>query len=157
VFVPFLLKGAEPCANDLENLLNDPKFRFIPVQGSSYRGGTQSTGEIVINSPDMPDVTGQSVLIVDDIYDSGRTLRQVRTHLEASSPADLKICVMFEKDCKHEHEVPLDFVGLHVPDQFIVGYGLDYQEQYRELHCVGTLKPDIITADNYHEDTQSVS
>jgi len=157
VVMPFLLKGARPFARDLENELNHTKFRFVPVQVSSYRGGTQSTGKIVINSPDMPDMTGQSVLIVDDIYDSGRTLRQVKRHLEAGNPTEVKICVMFEKDCQHEHEVPLDFVGLPVPDAFVVGYGLDYQEQYRELRCVGTLKPDIITENDHHEDTQSVS
>jgi len=143
VVMAFLSKGASPFANDLKNALNDPKFRFVPVHVSIYQGGTESTGEIVINRPDMPDVTGQAVLIVDDIYDSGLTLKQIKAHLEASHPADVKTCVMFEKDCEHKHEVALDFVGLSVPDEFIVGYGLDYQERYRELRCVGILKPPV--------------
>jgi hypoxanthine phosphoribosyltransferase len=157
VVVPFLLNGARPFAEDLKDALDHAKFKFVPIQVSSYGGGTRSTGEITINSNGMPDITGQSILVLDDMYDSGLTLTRVKSHLEGHGAADVKTCVMFEKDCLHTHEVTLDFVGLPVPNDFLVGYGLDYQEQYRELHCVGTLKPDVIASEDHHEDTQPLS
>lgn len=150
VVVPFLLEGARPFATDLKESLDNTKFNFVPLQVSSYGGSTRSTGQITMNSGNMPNIIGQSVLIVDDIYDSGLTLKQVKAHFEASGAASVRTCVMFEKDCLHIHEMALDFVGLCVPDEFVVGYGLDYQEQYRDLHCVGTLKPDILGAENHH-------
>lgn len=146
VVVPFLLKGARRFAQDLETCLDNEKFEFVPVQVSSYCGGTRSTGKITLDSDSIPDVTGQSVLIVDDIYDSGLTLERVITHFEAKGAAGVRTCVMFEKDCQHVHEVPVDFVGLSVPDVFVVGYGLDYQDRYRELHCVGILRPEILAS-----------
>jgi hypoxanthine phosphoribosyltransferase len=155
VVVPFLLKGAKPFANDLEDSLNNPKFNFVPVHVSSYQGGTQSTGKLVIENTDMIDISGRPILIVDDIYDSGLTLNRFKAHLEASNPSSIKTCVMFEKDCEHTHEVALDFVGLLVPNDFIVGYGLDYQERYRDLHCVGKLKPNVIMSENHYEDSKS--
>lgn len=157
VVILFLLKGAKQFAGDLEDSLGEGKFEFVPAQASSYRGGTHSTGEVEINSHDMQDITGQSVLILDDMYDSGLTLKRVKAHLETKGAADVKTCVMFEKECHHTHEVAPDFVGLPVPNEFLVGYGLDYQEQYRELRCVGTLKPDIIASKFHHENIQSVS
>ncbi|MCF7974318.1 MAG: hypoxanthine phosphoribosyltransferase [Phycisphaerae bacterium] len=156
VVIPVLLQGARHFADDLSDRLNDSKFQFVPVKVSSYRGGTRSTGQVVIHSTETLDIRGQAVLIVDDIYDSGRTLTQVKAHLEAQNPAHVKTCVMFEKACEHIHDVPLDFVGLPVPDDFVVGYGLDYQDRYRELHCVGTLKPDVIATEDRYEDAQSI-
>ncbi|MCP4453465.1 MAG: hypoxanthine phosphoribosyltransferase [Planctomycetes bacterium] len=157
VVVLFLLKGARHFAEDLNDALDDIKFKFVPIQVSSYGGGTRSTGQITISSNDMPDITGQSVLVLDDMYDSGLTLTRIKSHLEGDGAADVRACVMFEKDCMHTHEVSLDFVGLSVPDDFLVGYGLDYQDQYRELHCVGTLKPDVIASEDRHEDLQPLS
>ena len=155
VVVLFLLKGAIHFARDLEDSLDQIKFKFVPVQVSSYCGGTHSTGKVVINNDDMPDITGQSVLILDDMYDSGLTLTRVKAHLEINGAANVKTCVMFEKDCQHTHKVAPDFIGLPVPNEFLVGYGLDYQERYRELSCVGTLKPDIINTEPHHENLQS--
>lgn len=157
VVVLFLLKGARNFAEDLEDSLDDDKFKFVPIQVSSYGGGTLSTGKITIDSNNMPDITGQAVLVLDDIYDSGLTLNRVKSHLDIHGAADIKTCVMFEKDCVHAHEVHLDFLGLPVPDDFVVGYGLDYQEQYRELHCVGTLRPDISASEDSYENAQPLS
>jgi hypoxanthine phosphoribosyltransferase len=156
VIVPVLLKGAKPFADDLADLLSDQKFQFIPIRVSSYRGGTRSTGDVIIHSTEPFDITGQAVLILDDIYDSGQTLTKIKAHLEIQNPTDVKTCVMFEKDCQHKYDVALDFAGLPVPDGFIVGYGLDYQDRYRELHCVGTLKPGLITSEDRYEDAQSI-
>ena len=146
VVVPFLLEGARQFAEDLEGALQDDKFNFVPLRVSSYFGATRSTGLVNIISDDMPDVTGQTVLLVDDIYDSGLTLKQVKAHFNREGATDVKACVMFEKDCVHAHELCLDFVGTSVPNVFVVGYGLDYQNRYRELHCVGILKPDILAS-----------
>ncbi|NQV32678.1 MAG: hypoxanthine phosphoribosyltransferase [Phycisphaeraceae bacterium] len=157
VIILFLLKGARQFANDLQESLGEGKFEFMPAQASSYCGGTHSTGEVTIHSDDMLDITGRAVLILDDMYDSGLTLKRVKAHLEIKGAADVKTCVMFEKECHHTHEVAPDFVGLPVPDEFLVGYGLDYREQYRELHCVGTLKPDIIASENRYDDAQPLS
>ncbi len=155
VVVPFLLKGARPFARDLEASLDNPKFNFVPVQVSSYQGGIQSTGKLVIENSDMIDISGRPVLILDDIYDSGLTLNRVRAHLNSGGPSSIKTCVMFEKNCEHKYEMTLDFVGLLVPNDFIVGYGLDYQERYRDLHCVGKLKPNVILSENHYEDSKS--
>ncbi len=155
VVVPFLLKGAQPFASDLREALSNPKFTFVPVSVSSYHGGTQSTGKLLIECTDMMDITGRPVLILDDIYDSGLTLTRFKSHLEANNPSSIKTCVMFEKECEHKHAVALDFVGLLVPNDFVVGYGLDYQERYRDLHCVGKLKPNVLRSEKYYEDSKS--
>lgn len=157
VMIPVLLKGAQWFANDLSEALNHDKFQFLPISVSSYQGGMQSTGQVRIDKVEKIDISGRPVLIVDDIYDTGLTLKHVKQWFESMEPAEVKTCVMFEKDCDHAHEVALDFVGLPVPDEFIVGYGLDYQEQYRELCCVGILKPDLIEPEDRIEYAQPVS
>ena len=151
-----LMNGAGPFAVDLERVLNDPRFRFCPLRVSSYHG-TQSSGHIQMDSLTNIDITGRHVLIVEDIYDTGLTLTRVMEHLHQHAPANVKICILFEKKNDHVERISPDFIGMSVPDAFLVGYGLDFHQRYRELNCVGILKPAILEQEHPQDAPQSVS
>lgn len=140
IVVLVLLQGAKPFARDLLTALDDPRYIYTPLTVRSYFGGTESTGRIDIIGAEALTFSQRDVLIVDDIYDTGRTLDRVKAMVSLAGAASVKTCVLFEKDCRHEKTVTLDFVGMSIPDRFIVGYGLDFQERYRELPYVGVLK-----------------
>lgn len=116
------------------------------VRVSSYGKGTVSSGVIEFKEKDFPIVTGRHVLLLDDILDSGRTLAAIRERLLAEGgAASVKICVLLNKvKVKRAVDLPVDYVGFEIGDEFVVGYGLDYAEQYRNLPCIGVLSPDAI-------------
>jgi hypoxanthine phosphoribosyltransferase len=89
------------------------------------------------------DIAGKDVLIVEDILDSGRTLAYLISLLEARNPASIRICTLFDKPSRRQVDVHASYSGIEVPDEFIVGYGLDYNEKYRNLPFIGVLKPEI--------------
>ena len=112
-----------------------PEIEFMTL--SSYGSGTQSSGEVKLNSDVSSDMTGKTVLIVDDILESGRTLHFATELLVNRGASAIKTAVLLEKPGKLEVKTKADFVGFSIPDKFVVGYGLDYANHYRELPFIG--------------------
>ena len=110
---------------------------------SSY-GGTDSTGEVVVKKDLSVDIKGRHVVILEDIYDTGRSLDFTRKYLLSKEPASLKICTLLDKPERRVEGITLvpDYVGFTIPNEFVVGYGLDFNEHYRNLPYVGVLKPE---------------
>ncbi|MBP9899987.1 MAG: hypoxanthine phosphoribosyltransferase [Verrucomicrobiota bacterium] len=139
VVVISLLNGTVLFLADLIRHLSLPlRLDFIGV--SSYGAGTES-GELVFTKELRLDVRGRDVLLVDDILDTGKTLSRVIPKLRALKPRRIKVCVLLDKPSRRVEKVAADYVGFEIPDVFVVGYGLDYAEKYRNLPFVGVLKP----------------
>lgn len=111
---------------------------------ASYHGGTSSSGEVVFRQVLLPDVTGRHILILDDILDSGLTLNAIRRKLEGANPLSVRVCVLLEKQIPRAAPVDADYIGFKIGNEFVVGYGLDYMERYRNLPCIGVLRKDKI-------------
>ena len=136
-----LLSGTVMFLADLIRHLNLPlRLDFIGV--SSYGLGTES-GELVFTKELRLDVRGRDVLLVDDILDTGKTLSRVLPKLQALKPRRIKTCVLLDKPARRTHDVEADFIGFEIPDFFVIGYGLDFAERYRNLPFVGVLHPHI--------------
>ena len=115
---------------------------------ASYHGGIKPTGELVFRQVSLPDVAGRHVLILDDILDSGVTLATIREKLETAGPLSVRICVLLEKKKSRTLAIDPDYVGFEIADEFVVGYGLDYMERYRNLPCIGVLRKNLIAQDS---------
>jgi len=113
---------------------------------ASYHGGTRSAGEVVFRQIMLPDVAGRHILILDDILDSGLTLNAIRRKLEEAKPLSVRVCVLLEKKIERAAPVEADYVGFEIGNEFVVGYGLDYMERYRNLPCIGVLRKELIAA-----------
>ena len=113
---------------------------------ASYHGGTVTSGEIVFRQIVLPNVQGRHILILDDILDSGVTLAAIRDKLTAEQPRSVRICVLLRKVKDRFRPVDADYVGFNIGDEFVVGYGLDYMEHYRNLPCIGVLRKDRIVS-----------
>lgn len=111
---------------------------------ASYHGGVETTGELIFRQVALPDIAGRHILILDDILDSGVTLAAVRQKLETAGPATIRVCVLLQKKKTRRRTVDADYVGFEIEDEFVVGYGLDYAERYRNLPCIGVLRIDLI-------------
>jgi hypoxanthine phosphoribosyltransferase len=136
-----LLNGTVLFLADLIRYLSLPlRLDFIGV--SSYGLGTES-GDLVFTKELRLDVRGRDVLLVDDILDTGRTLSRVLTKLRVLKPRRIKTCVLLDKTARRVEPVEADYVGFEIPDFFVVGYGLDFAERYRNLPFVGVLHPQI--------------
>ena len=136
-----LLNGTVLFLADLIRHLNLPlRLDFIGV--SSYGAGTES-GELVFTKELRLDVRGRDVLLVDDILDTGKTLSRVLPKLKALKPRRIKTCVLLDKPSRRVAKVKADYVGFTIPDLFVIGYGLDFAERYRNLPFVGVLHPHI--------------
>lgn len=136
-----LLNGTVLFLADLVRHLSAPlRLDFIGV--SSYRSGTQSS-DLVFTKELLLDVRGRDVLLVDDILDTGRTLHRVLGRLKPLKPSCVRICVLLDKPSRRVEEVRPDYVGFTIPDLFVVGYGLDFAERYRNLPFVGVLHPRV--------------
>lgn len=136
-----LLNGTVMFIGDLIRHLSQPlRLDFMGV--SSYGQGTES-GDLVFTKELRLDVRGRDVLLVDDILDTGRTLARVTGIVRALKPRRLKICVLLDKPSRRVEKVKPDYVGFAIPDVFVVGYGLDYAEKFRNLPFVGVLKPEM--------------
>jgi hypoxanthine phosphoribosyltransferase len=116
------------------------------VSVASYHGGTKSAGELMFRQVPFPDIAGRHVLILDDILDSGVTLATIREKLDAAGPLNIRICVLLAKKRTRVRVVEPDYVGFEIADEFVVGYGLDYMERYRNLPCIGVLRKELIEA-----------
>jgi hypoxanthine phosphoribosyltransferase len=136
-----LLNGTVMFLADLIRHLSLPlRLDFIGV--SSYGAGTES-GELVFTKELRLDMRGRDVLLVDDILDTGKTLSRVLPKLRALKPRRIQICVLLDKPARRVEEVEADYVGFEIPDFFVVGYGLDFAERYRNLPFVGILYPHV--------------
>jgi hypoxanthine phosphoribosyltransferase len=136
-----LLSGTVMFLADLIRYLNLPlRLDFIGV--SSYGLGTES-GELVFTKELRIDVRNRDVLLVDDILDTGKTMSRVLSKLRALKPRRLKTCVLLDKAARRIEKIETDYVGFEIPDLFVVGYGLDFAERYRNLPFVGVLHPHI--------------
>ncbi len=143
-----LLNGTVMFLGDLIRNISLPlRLDFIGV--SSYGAGTES-GELVFTKELRLDVHGRDVLLVDDILDTGRTLHRVLGKLRKLKPREIKTCVLLDKPERRVEAVEADYVGFKIPNQFVVGYGLDYAERYRNLPFVGVLKPEMYQAGAAH-------
>ena len=141
-----LLNGTVIFLADLIRHLSMPlRLDFIGV--SSYGAGVES-GELVFTKQLRIDVRGRDVLVVDDILDTGRTLKRVLDVLRQHQPRRIKVCVLLEKKARRAEKVRADYVGFQIPDLFVVGYGLDYAECYRNLPYVGVLRPEAYESGN---------
>ena len=131
-----VLRGACVFYADLLRALQTPA-RLDFLQAASYVGN-QSSGNLHI-SKDIGDIAGQHVLLVEDIVDTGFTMQLLLQRLQERQPASLKLCTLFDKAAARKYEVPVDFVGFTVPEKFLVGYGMDYNDSFRGLPYIGEL------------------
>ena len=137
-----ILKGSVIFMADLMRQITVPcEIDFMCV--SSYGSGTKSTGNVKIIKDLDIDLHGKDLLLVEDILDSGKTLSYVRNMLEQRNPSSIKICTLLDKPERREADIYADYSGTFVPDEFVVGYGLDYAEKYRNLPYIGVLKREI--------------
>ena len=137
-----ILKGASLFTTDLVRHIDTPmQLDFMVV--SSYGAGIKTSGTVKIRKDLDADIRDRHVIICEDIIDSGVTMSNLFALLETRKPASLKLCALLSKTARREVDVKIDYLGWEVPDAFLVGYGLDYAEHYRNLPCIGVLKPEI--------------
>lgn len=110
----------------------------------SYHGKMQTSGQVILKQIAVPDVAGRDVLILDDILDSGHTLAAIREKLDAAGPRSIRVCVLLSKKKPRARHVDADYVGFEIEDEFIVGYGLDFMERYRNLPYIGVLRKELL-------------
>lgn len=140
-----IMKGSIFFLTDLARQVDLPIT--IELMGvSSYQGGTETTGEVRITNDLTKPMHGRHVIIVEDIIDTGLTLNYLVRYLRGKNPRTLRICTLLDKPARRLVDIPVDYVGFTIPDQFVVGYGLDYGEYYRNLRFVGVLRPEVYTS-----------
>ena len=140
-----ILKGALVFMADL--LRRVPlRLEIECLNVASYHGGTESSGQVDFLDQKLPDVKGRCVLVLDDILDTGRTLEAVSAKLLQMGAREVKTCVLLTKDKERAAEVEADYSAFEIADEFVVGYGLDYDGKYRNLPYVGVLKPSVINS-----------
>jgi hypoxanthine phosphoribosyltransferase len=132
-----IMTGSIMLLADLIRLLDMP-LRVGVIQTSSYRDG-QQRGELVIQSKMLPDIQNRDVLLIDDIFDTGHTLNGVINRIRELGPRSIRSAVLLRKNGRQEVELTPDFVTFEIPDEFVIGYGLDYCDEYRHLPYIGTL------------------
>lgn len=139
-----VLQGGILFMADLIREINLP-LQIDSISVASYHGGTASSGEVTFHQTRMPDVAGRDVLILDDILDTGRTLAAIKRKLEAEcAPRSIRAAVLLSKRIERAVEVQADYVGFEVGNEFVVGYGLDYRGEYRNLPMIGVLNSEFI-------------
>ncbi|HEU4913091.1 MAG TPA: hypoxanthine phosphoribosyltransferase [Actinomycetes bacterium] len=137
-----VLKGAVMVMADLARAIHSPvQMDWMAI--SSYGSGTKSSGVVRILKDLDKDITGRNVLIVEDIIDSGLTLSWLMANLGSRGPASVEVCTLLRKPEAAKVDVPVRYVGFDIPNEFVIGYGLDYAERYRNLPFVGTLAPHV--------------
>lgn len=137
-----IMKGSLVFTADLMRHINLP-CTLESITLSSYRALATRPGELELTQPFEVDVSGRDVIVIEDILDTGKTLHFVMDLLKKQSPASLKLVVLLDKPSRREAPVEADLVGFSIPDAFVVGYGLDYDQKYRNLPCIGVLKPSV--------------
>jgi hypoxanthine phosphoribosyltransferase len=141
-----VLKGSLPFMADLMRAIDVP-LRIDLMEVSSYGGATtESSGLVRILKDLSASIAGDDVLLVEDIIDTGLTLNYLIRYLRGKNPASLRICTLLDKPARRLVEIPVDYTGFTIEDRFVVGYGLDYGELYRNLRFVGVLRPEVYSA-----------
>ena len=137
-----ILKGSLPFLADLMRRIDVPlSVDFMEV--SSYGASTESSGIVRIVKDIANPVEGRDVLVVEDIVDTGNTLAFVLEHLRSQRPASVRLCTLLDKPARRIVPIEIDYRGFEIPDKFVVGYGLDYAERYRNLPFIGVLRPEV--------------
>src|SRR5712692_11505351 len=137
-----ILKGALPFLADLMRQIPIPlALDFLEV--SSYGASTESSGVVRILKDLANPIEGRHVVVVEDILDTGHTLAHVIEHLNSQPPASVRLCTLLDKPARRVVPLQIDYRGFEIPDKFVVGYGLDYAERYRNLPFIGVLKPEV--------------
>lgn len=134
-----VLTGSVVLMADLIRVIDLP-MRVGVLQASSYRGATTTRGELVINSELMLDISGRDVLLVDDIFDTGHTLVRTLEKMHDLGPKSIRSAVLLRKNGRQEIDYTPDFIGFDIPDEFVVGYGLDFEDMYRNLPFLAALE-----------------
>lgn len=137
-----VLKGSLPFFADLIRLLEFP-VEFDMVCVSSYGASAESSGTLKIKLDSGVSFDGKNVIVVEDILDTGNTLSNLFEHFKAKNPKSMKLCCILDKPSRRIRDIHADYVGFEIPDEFVVGYGLDYNEKYRQLPYIGVLKREI--------------
>ena len=133
-----VLKGAAIFMVELaKRIKNNVEFEFI--QARSYEG-TESTGKVEITQDLTGKIDGKNVIIIEDIIDTGRTLEYLMRYLTFHNPKSIKLCTLLSKPSRRVVELQVDYIGFSIPDEFVIGYGLDYNQKYRNLPYIGVLK-----------------
>jgi len=140
IFAVCLLKGSIIFLSDLIRHISVP-VQIDVMRASSYGESTESSGSVKILQDLDTDISGKDVLIIEDIVDTGRTLRKTFDLLAFRNPKSLKICSFLDKPSRRIESISIDYTGFTIPDHFVVGYGLDYAEHYRQLPYIGILEP----------------
>ncbi len=137
-----ILKGALPFLADLMRQVQIPlSLDFLEV--SSYGDATETSGVVRILKDLANPIEGRDVLVVEDILDTGHTLKFVLEHLHSQRPTSVRFCTLLDKPARRVVPIAIDYRGFEIPDKFVVGYGLDYAERYRNLPFIGVLKPEV--------------
>jgi hypoxanthine phosphoribosyltransferase len=134
-----VLTGSLMFLADLMRRLDLP-LRIALIQASSYRGAVTRPGSLHVQSDLLPDLRGRHILLLDDILDTGHTLAYLVRHMKSLEPASLKVAVLLRKQGRQEETMEPDYFGFEIPDAFVVGYGLDYNDEFRNLPYIGVLK-----------------
>ena len=137
-----VLKGCFVFMSDIARVL-ETKCTIDFMVVSSYGNGTSTTGAVKITKDLSQDIEGRHVIIIEDVLDSGVTLSYLKKYLANRKPASIKICTLLDKPERRISDIKPDYYGFVCPDEFVVGYGLDYAERYRNLPYIGVLKPEI--------------
>jgi len=137
-----VLKGALVFLADLMRAMDIPSSVDL-MEVSSYGTGTESTGQVRIMKDLSKSIEGRDVIVVEDIIDTGLTLNYLLHYLADKGPASVKIVCLLDKPARRLAEIPIDYIGFTIPDRFVIGYGLDYNERYRNLPYIGVLKPSV--------------
>jgi len=133
-----VLTGSIMLVTDLMRQIDHP-LRLGLIQASSYRGSVTTPADLRINTALVPDIADRDVLLVDDIFDTGKTMQGVLQHLQAFSPRSVRSAVLLWKESRTEVDLAPDYHCFKIPDEFVVGYGLDYNDEYRHLPYIGVL------------------
>jgi len=137
-----VLKGALVFLADLMRSMDLPNSIDL-MEVSSYGAATESSGQVRILKDLSQPIEGRDVIIVEDIIDTGLTLNYLLGYLADRQPASIRICCLLDKPARRLADIPIDYVGFTIPDRFVIGYGLDYDERYRNLPYIGVLKPSV--------------
>ena len=138
-----VLNGSLVFMSDLMRRIPLP-LKLDCLSVASYHGKIEPSGEVIFKQIAPPDVQDRHVLILDDILDSGSTLAAIREKLETAKPRSIRVCVLLSKKKRRARHVDADYVGFEIEDEFVVGYGLDFMERYRNLPCIGVLRKELI-------------
>lgn len=133
-----VLTGCLVFLADLIRRLDLP-LKIALVQASSYRGKSTTAGDLHVQDELLPDLKGRHILLIDDILDTGKTLKHLVEHLKSLGIASLRTAVLLRKEGRQELHIEPDFIGFTIPNEFVIGYGLDYDDEYRNLPFIGVL------------------